>query len=59
LIQGYEGLKERQERIPFLWRKKRPAEAAARLVALCDAWGKPDKADAWRKILTSSNSARP
>ncbi|MFI5461563.1 MAG: tetratricopeptide repeat protein [Isosphaerales bacterium] len=51
LLQGYEGLKEREERIPFLWRKKRPAEAAARIVDLYDAWGRKDKADEWRKKL--------
>jgi serine/threonine protein kinase len=49
LIQGYEGLKERRERIPFLWRTKRPAQAGARVVELYEAWGKKDKADEWRK----------
>jgi hypothetical protein len=28
-----------------------PAEAGARIVALYEAWGKHDKADAWRKKL--------
>jgi hypothetical protein len=51
LIEGYQGLKERQERIPFLWRKKRPAEAAQRLVDLYEAWGKKDQANEWRKRL--------
>jgi hypothetical protein len=51
LIEGYEGLKEREERIPFLWRSKRPAQAAARLVELYEAWGKKDKADEWRRTL--------
>jgi non-specific serine/threonine protein kinase/serine/threonine-protein kinase len=49
LVEAYEGLKERQERIPFLWRKKRPAEAAWRLVELYDAWSKKDQADQWRQ----------
>jgi non-specific serine/threonine protein kinase/serine/threonine-protein kinase len=49
LIEAYNGLKERQERIPYLWRKKRPAEAAQRLVDLYEAWGKKDLADEWRK----------
>jgi hypothetical protein len=54
LIQAYEGLKEREARIPFLWRKKRPAEAGARIVDLYDAWGKTDKAAEWRKRLDSA-----
>jgi len=54
LIQAYEGLKEREARIPFLWRKKRPAEAGARIVDFYDAWGKSDKANEWRKNLGSS-----
>jgi len=64
LIQGYEGLKERQERIPFLWRTKRPAQAAARIVDLNEAWGKKDQADKWRQqlagaILPTSPRPRP
>ncbi|MGO9463841.1 MAG: hypothetical protein ACLQIB_42380 [Isosphaeraceae bacterium] len=51
LIQAYEGLKEREARIPFLWRTKRPSEAGARIVELYDAWGKTDKAAAWRNKL--------
>ncbi len=51
LIEGYEGLKERQDRIPFLWRTKRPAQAAARVVELYESWGKKDKADEWRRKL--------
>jgi hypothetical protein len=51
LIQGYEGLNEREERIPFVWRKKRPAEAGARILDLYEAWGKKDKADRWRRTL--------
>jgi tetratricopeptide (TPR) repeat protein len=54
LISGYEGLKEREARIPYLWRKKRPAEAGVRIVALYDHWGKKDKANEWRKRLDSS-----
>jgi tetratricopeptide (TPR) repeat protein len=49
LLEAYNGLKERQERIPYLWRKKRPAEAAGRLVELYEALGKKDLADEWRK----------
>jgi serine/threonine protein kinase/tetratricopeptide (TPR) repeat protein len=49
LLEAYNGLKERQERIPYLWRKKRPAEAAQRLVDLYEAWGRKGQADEWRK----------
>jgi hypothetical protein len=56
LVQGYEGLKEREARIPFLWRKKRPAEAGARIVNLYNAWGKTDKADEWRKRLNAEKA---
>ncbi len=59
LLSAYEGLKGREARIPFLWRKKRPAEAGARLVDLYDAWGKKDKADAWRKLLETNSVAGP
>jgi hypothetical protein len=43
----------------FLWRKKRPAEAGARTVDPCEAWGKTDEADAWRMIVESNSAARP
>jgi hypothetical protein len=49
LREGYQGLKERQERIPYVYRKKRPAEAAGRLVQLYETWGKPAQANEWRK----------
>ena len=54
LIQGYEGMKARETRLPALG-KKRLAEAAARMVQLYDAWGKKDQADDWRK----ATPARP
>ena len=54
MIEAYEGLKEREARIPFLWRKKRPAEAGARIVDLYDAWGKKDKAAEWRNKLENA-----
>jgi tetratricopeptide (TPR) repeat protein len=59
LLLAYEGLKDREERIPFLWRKKRPAEAGARIVALYDGWGKKDKVDAWRKRLNEEKAGPP
>jgi hypothetical protein len=48
LLAGYEGLKEREAKIPASG-KIYLNEAVERLVQLYDAWGKKDKADAWRK----------
>ena len=46
-MQGYEGMKAREPRIPapsrFLLR-----EGAERVVRLYEAWGKPDQAAAWK-----------
>jgi eukaryotic-like serine/threonine-protein kinase len=47
VVQGYEGMKAREPRIPapsrFLLR-----EGAERVVRLYEAWGKPDQARAWK-----------
>jgi hypothetical protein len=50
LLQGYEGMKQREASIP---RSGRPrlTEALQRLVQLYGAWGQPDKADQWLKQL--------
>jgi hypothetical protein len=50
LLQGYEGMKQRQDKIskddaPYL------IEALERLVQFYDAWGKPDQTAEWRKKL--------
>ena len=50
LLAGYEGMKEREAKIPPQG-KPRLTEALERLVQLYDAWGKPDEAAAWRKRL--------
>jgi serine/threonine protein kinase/tetratricopeptide (TPR) repeat protein len=47
---GYEGLKERETKIPRRGRF-RLSEALQRLVQLCDATGKKDEAARWRKKL--------
>ena len=52
LIAGYEGMKRRETEIPA-YRKKDLAAAATRIVAFYEAWGKPEKADAWRQKLAS------
>jgi hypothetical protein len=54
LLAGYEGMKEREAKIPpkgtiFL------TEALERIVQLYDAWGKPDQAAEWREKLAASN----
>jgi hypothetical protein len=51
LIRGYEGLKSRELR--FRQFQKTVPEAAARLVQLYEAWGKPEKAADSRAKLTS------
>jgi WD40 repeat protein/tetratricopeptide (TPR) repeat protein len=50
LRQGYEGMKQREAKIPPLG-KPRLREAVERLVQLYDEWGQPEKAAQWRKKL--------
>jgi serine/threonine protein kinase/Tfp pilus assembly protein PilF len=50
LLQGYEGLMQREEKIPEKW-KVHLTEAVERLVQLYDAWGKPGEAEKWRAKL--------
>ena len=50
LVSGYEGMKEREVKIPPQG-KIRLTEALERLVKLYDAWGKTDQAAEWRKTL--------
>jgi hypothetical protein len=47
LVQGYEGLKQREAKVPKDAKARLP-EALDRLVELYDAWGKPKQAAAWR-----------
>jgi eukaryotic-like serine/threonine-protein kinase len=63
LLRGYEGLKQRQDRIPAPDRI-RLSEALERLVHLYDAWNKPAEAAKWRQELdairkTAEKSASP
>ena len=44
LVQGYEGMKRVQDKIPNEIRTKRLTEALNYLVKLYDDWGKPDEA---------------
>jgi hypothetical protein len=51
-------VKQREATIPLLVRKTRLSEAAERLVQLYDAWGKPDEAARWRKLLDAGNGQK-
>ena len=48
LVQGYEGMKARDTRIPSEG-KPRLGEAAVRLITLYDRWGKPGGALDWKR----------
>jgi hypothetical protein len=50
LVQGCEGLKQREAKIPQ-GSKKDVVQARVRLVQLYDSWGKPAEADKWRMQL--------
>jgi hypothetical protein len=50
VVDGYAGMKAREATIPPQGRV-RLTEAAARVVALYEAWGKPEPARAWRARL--------
>ncbi|MHB1423544.1 MAG: tetratricopeptide repeat protein [Gemmataceae bacterium] len=58
LVQGYQGMNERADKIPSQ-DKVHLREAIERLVQLYDAWGKKDKADEWRKKLDTRKKADP
>lgn len=51
LLEGYEGLKQREAKIPPQAKHLRLREAVERLVELYDARGMQDRADEWRKTL--------
>jgi serine/threonine protein kinase len=50
ILQGYEGLKAREAKIPAPGKLRLP-EAAERVVRLYETWGKPEKAAMWRGKL--------
>ncbi len=58
LVQGYEGMKEREAKIPP-HAKVRLIEALERLVQLYDDWGKPEQAAEWRKKLEAAKGDKP
>jgi eukaryotic-like serine/threonine-protein kinase len=55
LLQGYEGMKQREAKIPKEG-KVRLTEALERLLQLYDAWGKPEKAAEWRAKLVEQKA---
>jgi tRNA A-37 threonylcarbamoyl transferase component Bud32 len=57
LVQGYEGLRQRQAKMPPHARTARLKEALERLVTLYDATGNSDEAANWRKKLDEVNKA--
>ena len=42
-------MRSREDRDPGPISRRRIAEARARVIALYEAWGKPEKAEEWRK----------
>ncbi|MEI4927474.1 hypothetical protein Q8G50_33700, partial [Klebsiella pneumoniae] len=56
LLEGFNGMKEREAKIPTA-AKPRLTEALERLVQLYDAWGRKDRADAWRAKLEASKTS--
>jgi tetratricopeptide (TPR) repeat protein len=59
LVAGYEGLEGREKEIPQFFARYRISEAAARLVRLYEASGRPEKADAWRSKLKGMTASHP
>ena len=51
LLDAQKALTERRDKIPPLDRDVTFRDAAERLVRLYEAWGKPEKAEEWRKRL--------
>jgi tetratricopeptide (TPR) repeat protein len=58
LISGYNGLEQRQARIPAAG-KRSMKEALERLVRLCEETGRPDKAAQWKTKLEGLTAAIP
>lgn len=50
VVSGYEGMKAREAKIPAP-DKPRLAEAATRVLRLYEEWGKPEKAQEWKRKL--------
>jgi serine/threonine protein kinase/tetratricopeptide (TPR) repeat protein len=59
LVAGYEGLKAREKQVPQFFVSDRLGLAGTRIVALYEAWGRPEKAGAWRLKLKNSGAGHP
>ena len=58
LLQGYEGLQQRQASMPpYFNAPRRITESLERLVQLYDAWGKPAQAAEWKQKLAAFQQA--
>jgi serine/threonine protein kinase len=57
LIDGYEGLKANEATIPAA-RKKEVVAAGERIASYYEAWGRPEKAAAWRQKLAVAADAK-
>jgi serine/threonine protein kinase/Flp pilus assembly protein TadD len=53
LLQGYEGIKQRESQVPEGYKIIRLNEAVGRLVRLYEATNQPEKARTWREKLTA------
>jgi hypothetical protein len=56
LTSAYEGIKDRQSKIPAPFRHN-VAQAGVRIVQLYDQWGKKDRADHWRRHLAAAKGS--
>jgi hypothetical protein len=56
LLQGYQGMKERETKFPAA-SKMYLTMSLERLVQLYEAWGKPDDAAKWKKELEAARGA--
>jgi serine/threonine protein kinase len=58
LLQGYQGMKQRQDKIPAAYRQLRLSEALERLVRLYEATDQKEKAADWQKKLDEAKAAK-
>jgi serine/threonine protein kinase len=58
LVQGYQGVTQRQDKIPPAYRQLRLSEAMERLVRLYEATNQKEKADPLRKKLEETKAAK-
>jgi tetratricopeptide (TPR) repeat protein/tRNA A-37 threonylcarbamoyl transferase component Bud32 len=57
LLEGYQGMKEREAKIPASQRR-RLTETLVQIVQLYDAWGKTNQADLWRQRQQEARTQR-